>query len=208
MNSEKILCFTYPDLTASSYDNCHAYWGSTHEQTWKVIKNNDFISGMFVWSGFDFLGEPEPYGESQGVRSKTADQFHAMWRLKYHAGTIKAISRKDGKTVLEKEIHTAGKPAKIVLTADRYNLKADGKDLSFITAIVTDKIGNMVPDAANLINFKISGNGFIAGVDNGCQTSMEPFKANYRKAFNGICLLVLQTDKKPGKFMLNQVLMV
>jgi len=50
-----------PDFTASSYDNCHALWGATHEETWKVIKNNDFISGMFVWSGFDFLGEPEPY---------------------------------------------------------------------------------------------------------------------------------------------------
>jgi beta-galactosidase len=44
----------------------------------------------------------------------------------------------------------------------------------------------------------VSGNGFIAGVDNGCQTSMEPFKANYRKAFNGMCLLIVQTDKKPG----------
>jgi beta-galactosidase len=253
------------DFTASSYDNCHALWGATHEETWKVIKNNDFISGMFVWSGFDFLGEPEPYrwparssyygiidlagfpkdiyyfyqsewtdkpvlhlfphwnwsedqlvdvwayynnadevelflnGESQGVRSKTTDQFHAMWRLKYKPGTIKAISKKDGKTVLEKEINTAGKPAKIVLTADRSNLIADGKDLSFITVKVTDEKGNMVPYADNLINFKVSGSGFISSVDNGCQTSMEPFKASYRKAFNGMCLVIIQTNKSPGK---------
>lgn len=252
------------DFTASSYDNCHALWGATHEETWKVIKSNDFISGMFVWSGFDFLGEPEPYkwparssyygiidlcgfpkdiyyfyqsewtskpvlhlfphwnwkegqlidvwayynnadevelflnGVSQGVRSKTADQFHAMWRLKYLPGTIRAVSRKEGKAVLEREINTAGKPATIELTADRTNLKADGKDLSFITVKVLDEAGNMVPDAANLINFKVSGNGFVAGVDNGLQTSMEPFKANYRKAFNGMCLLIVQTDKMPG----------
>jgi beta-galactosidase len=257
-----------PDLTASSFDNCHALWGSTHEETWKVVKNNDFISGMFVWSGFDFLGEPEPYkwparssyygiidlagfpkdtyyfyqsewtsktvlhlfphwnwtegqtidvwayynnadevelflnGVSQGVRSKTPDQFHAMWRIRYHAGSIKAISRKDGKTVLEKQINTAGKPAKIELTADRTMLKADGKDLSFITVKVLDKAGNMVPDAANLVNFKVSGNGFIAGVDNGLQTSMESFRANYRKAFNGMCLVILQPNKKPGEIML------
>jgi beta-galactosidase len=253
------------DFTASSYDNCHALWGATHEETWKVIKNHDFISGMFVWSGFDFLGEPEPYktwparssyygimdlcgfpkdifyfyqsewtsktmlhvfphwnwqagqlvdvwayynnadevelflnGVSQGIRSKTADQFHAMWRVKYQAGIIKAVSRKDGKTVLERIINTAGKPAKIEVTADRTTLNSDGIDLSFITVKVTDEAGNMVPDASNLINFKVSGNGFIAGVDNGCQTSMEPFKANYRKAFNGMCLLIVQTDKKPG----------
>jgi beta-galactosidase len=253
-----------PDLTASSYDNCHALWGATHEETWKVIKNNDFISGMFIWSGFDFLGEPEPYkwparssyygiidlcgfpkdiyyfyqaewtsnpvlhlfphwnwkegqlidvwayynnaddvelflnGVSQGIRSKTDDQFHAMWRIKYQPGKIKAISRKDGRTVLEKEINTAGKPARIELTADRTNLKADGKDLSFITVKVLDEAGNMVPDAANLINFKVNGNGFVAGVDNGLQTSMESFKANCRKAFNGMCLLIVQTSKLPG----------
>jgi len=252
------------DFTASSYDNCHALWGATHEETWKVVKNHDFISGMFVWSGFDFLGEPDPYkwparssyygiidlcgfpkdifyfyqsewttqpvlhlfphwnwtdgqlidvwayynnadevelflnGVSQGVRSKTADQFHAMWRLKYQAGTIKAISRKDGKTVLERVINTAGKPARIELTADRSTLKADGKDLSFITVRVLDEAGNLVPDATNQINFKVGGNGFIAGVDNGCQTSMESFKVNYRKAFNGMCLLIVQTNKTSG----------
>jgi len=63
---------------------------------------------------------------------------------------------------------------------------------------VLDEAGNMVPDADNLINFKVSGNGFVVGVDNGLQTSMEPFKANYRKAFNGICLLIVQTYKNPG----------
>ncbi len=254
-----------PGLTASAYDNCHAYWGATHEETWKVIKNNDFISGMFVWSGFDFLGEPEPYpwparssyygvvdlcgfpkdmyyfyqsewsgktmlhlfphwnwqegqtvdvwayynnadevelfvnGVSQGVSAKTADRFHAFWRVKYVPGTIRAVSRKNGQTVLEKEIRTAGEPAKIELIADRSSLKADGKDLSFITVRVTDKDGNMVPDAANLIRFNVTGQGSIAGVDNGCQTSMEPFKANYRKAFNGMCLLIVQTGKKAGK---------
>jgi beta-galactosidase len=56
----------------------------------------------------------------------------------------------------------------------------------------------MVPDAANLINFRVSGDGFIAGVDNGCQTSMEPFKADRRKTFNGMCLLIVQTEKIPG----------
>jgi beta-galactosidase len=50
-----------PDFTVSAYDHVTAYWGSTHEATWKVVKQYDFISGLFVWSGFDFLGEPVPY---------------------------------------------------------------------------------------------------------------------------------------------------
>jgi beta-galactosidase len=50
-----------PDLTVSSYDNVAAYWGSTHETTWKKIKKLDYISGIFVWTGFDYLGEPTPY---------------------------------------------------------------------------------------------------------------------------------------------------
>ncbi len=51
-----------PDNTCSSYDNCSTPWGSTHEETLKVIERYDFLSGMYVWTGFDYLGEPTPYG--------------------------------------------------------------------------------------------------------------------------------------------------
>jgi len=51
-----------PDNTCSSYDNCSTPWGSTHEETWKIMKKYDFLSGMFIWTGFDYLGEPTPYG--------------------------------------------------------------------------------------------------------------------------------------------------
>lgn len=49
------------DYTVSAYDQVAAYWGSTHEQTWKIIKKHPFLSGLFVWTGFDYLGEPTPY---------------------------------------------------------------------------------------------------------------------------------------------------
>lgn len=49
------------DNTVSAYDNVAALWGSTHEETWKVIKKYDYLSGMFIWTGFDYLGEPTPY---------------------------------------------------------------------------------------------------------------------------------------------------
>lgn len=50
------------DHSCSAYDNCCAPWGSTHEQSWSLIKKHQFLSGMFIWTGFDYLGEPTPYG--------------------------------------------------------------------------------------------------------------------------------------------------
>jgi beta-galactosidase len=253
-----------PDNSVSAYDNVRPAWGSTHEATWKVMKKYDFLSGMFIWTGFDYMGEPTPYswpsrssyfgiidlagfpkdiyymyqsewtnkpvlhifphwnwepgklidvwafynnadevelflnGKSLGVKKKNGEDLHIMWRVKYEPGTLKAISRKNGKVVLTREIHTAGVPVKIELMADRKVIKADGKDLSFITVKILDKNGNVVPNANNLVNFKLNGEGFIAGVDNGDEVSHDPFKANYRKAFNGLALAIVQAKEKSG----------
>jgi beta-galactosidase len=54
--------FSHPSQQCSSYDQCHAPWGSTHEQTWKIVKKYPHIAGQFIWTGFDYLGEPTPYG--------------------------------------------------------------------------------------------------------------------------------------------------
>ncbi|GGF23337.1 beta-galactosidase [Echinicola rosea] len=253
------------DWTVSAYDQVSAYWGSTHEETWKSIKDQDFMAGLFVWTGFDYLGEPIPYpyparssyfgivdlagfpkdsyymyksewasdtvlhvfphwnweegqevdvwvyynqadevelflnGESLGTKSKEGDDLHVMWRVPYEPGTLRAVSRKDGKAILEKKVFTAGDAQKVTLAPDRKIIKADGKDLSFITVSICDMDGNMVPDANNMVNFEIQGEGKIMGVDNGYQASLEPFKANYRKAFNGKCLLIVQSTKDAGE---------
>ena len=256
-----------PDHTCSSYDNCSTPWGTTHQETWKIVKKYDFISGMFIWTGFDYLGEPTPYGwpsrssyfgimdlagfpkngyyfyksewtdnpvlhlfphwnweegsvidvwtytnydevelflndVSCGKRKKTEGNYQLVWRLTYVPGTIKAIATKEGEKPLIKEVRTAGTPVSIVLEPDRSLIHADGKDLSFVTVKVVDEEGVLVPYADNLINFCTQGEGFIAGVDNGSQTSHESFKANYRKAFNGMCLVVLQATKNPGRISL------
>lgn len=252
----------------SAYDNVSAYWGSTHEETWKEAKKYAHVPGVFVWSGFDFLGEPIPYpwparssyygiidlagfpkdayymyqsewtsktvlhlfphwnwqvgkkvdvwayysnadevelflnGKSLGTKSKQGEELHVVWPVNYEAGTLKAVSRKNGKEVMVKEIKTADKPAKIELRADRASLTADGTDLSFVTVKILDAEGNLVPDAANLVQFKLQGEGTIAGVDNGFQASLEPFKADYRKAYNGLCLAIVQAKNKAGKLTL------
>ena len=88
------------------------------------------------------------------------------------------------------------------MTSDRTHLRADGKNLAFVTVEVVDKEGNLCPNAENQIFFDVEGAATIAGVDNGCQTSMERFKDNHRKAFFGKCLVVLQSAKHQGNIKL------
>jgi beta-galactosidase len=137
-------------------------------------------------------------GKSLGAKKKSGDDVHLMWRLQYTPGTLKAIGRTGGNTILTQEIKTAGAPFKIVLEADRSTITADGNDLSFVTVKVLDEQGTIVPLADNLVTFTVSGEGKLVGVDNGHQTSMESFKASEHKAFHGLCLAVVQSIEKQG----------
>ncbi len=238
----------------SSYDNCHVPWGSTQEETWDLVKHNDFVSGQFLWTGFDYIGEPTPYGypahssyfglidlcgfpkdtyymyqsewntdetvlhlfphwnwhegdtidlwcyynnadevellvngKSQGVKSKTDHVFHTMWRTAFEPGEITAISRKGGRIVAQQTIKTAGEPARVRLSIDH-----QGQELTFINVEVTDRDGNLCPWADNDILFNLDNDARIMGVDNGCQTSLERYVDNHRKAFYGKCAVVLK----------------
>ena len=59
---EWYLPYTDPTFMCSAYDNMHASWSSTHEQTWDVVKHTPYVGGQFIWTGFDYIGEPTPYG--------------------------------------------------------------------------------------------------------------------------------------------------
>ena len=259
--------YSDPTFMCSAYDNSHAPWSSTHECNLHYYNDLPFIGGQFIWSGFDYIGEPTPYGwparssyfgvvdlagfpkdvyylyqsewtdgpmlhvfphwnwepgqqvdlwayfnqadeaelfvngVSKGVRTKGKD-FHTMWRVPFEPGEVCVVTRRDGEEVLSETIRTAGEPAALRLTADRKVLMADGRDLSFITVDVVDADGNLCPLADNLVQFEVSGPAFIAGVDNGCQTSMESFKAPLRQAFHGKCLVVVQNDGHTGRAVL------
>lgn len=153
-----------------------------------------------MWCYYNKADEVELFvnGKSQGVKSKTPDCLHTAWRVRFEPGVVKVVARKDGKTVAEKEIRTAGEPSRIRLVPDRSQLAADGKDLSFIAVEILDKDGNLCPNADNLVRFKVDGDAFIAGVDNGSPISMERFKDNKRRAFYGKCLLVVQNKGRKG----------
>ncbi|MBQ8989002.1 MAG: DUF4982 domain-containing protein [Prevotella sp.] len=255
------LPYTDPTYMCSAYDNMHASWSSTHEETWDVVKHTPYVGGQYIWTGFDYIGEPTPYGfparssyfgiidlagfpkdtyymyqsewtakpmlhlfphwnwlpgqeidlwayynqadevelfingKSQGARRKITQkepsllctEYHVGWRVMYEPGEVKAVSRKDGKTVCEQTIKTAGTPHHIRLTTDY-----QGKACTFVNVEVVDQDGNLCPWAEDQIFFTVDGDAEIIGTDNGCQTSMENFKAPQRKAFFGKCMVVVK----------------
>ncbi len=252
-------------FSCSSYDNCHVPWGNTHEGTMRHVEDNDFIMGQFVWTGFDYLGEPTPFGwparssyfgivdlagipkdsyymyqsrwrpdldvlhifphwnwkegedvdvwayfnnadevelflngESLGAKKPKDGSYHVWWRVPFVPGELVAVSRKVGKEVKRDSVKTASEPHAIRLTPDRSEINADGEDLSYVTVEVVDKDGNLCPLAENEILFEVEGAGFNAGVDNGSQTSLEPFKSDRRKAFYGKAMLIVQNDGEKG----------
>ena len=73
--------------------------------------------------------------------------------------------------------------------------RPDGDDLSFVTVRIEDKDGNLCPLADNLVKFNVTGAGSIAAVDNGNAATVEPFHADHRKAFNGLALLIVSSQK-------------
>jgi len=91
------------------------------------------------------------------------------------------------------------------LNCDVNTLKADGCDLSVISVAIKDDKGRVVPTANNMVKFSIDGPGRIIGTGNGNPTSHESDKASQRMAFNGYCLVLVQSEKQVGEIRLKAV---
>ena len=219
------------------------------------------MAGEFVWTGWDYLGEPTPYysarssycgiidlagfkkdrfylyqsrwrpdlpmahilphwnwsertgmvtpvhvftsgneaelflnGKSLGRREKGPYEYRLRWdSVVYEPGELKVVAYKNGEQWAEDVVRTTGEPAKLEATAGRKTIHADGKDLAFITVLVTDQNGLVVPGSDHLIGFDVEGPGDIVATDNGNPTDMVPFPSHGRKAFNGRALVIVRT---------------
>lgn len=284
---EKQSMKKYEDHQSSSYDVEHCGWSDLPEDNFIMQDDFNYTMGEFVWTGFDYLGEPTPYytdwpshsslfgivdlagipkdrfylyrshwnnkvntlhivphwnwkgregevtpvfvytnypsaelfinGKSQGKRTKDTTQkasnttynarsferqqrYRLMWMdTKYQPGTLKVVAYdENGKVAEEKEVHTAGTPYKIVLTADRTAILADGKDIAFINVKIVDKNGNFCPDETRQINFKVKGAGLYKAAANGNSSSLESFQAPFMKLFSGQLTALVQSSETPG----------
>jgi len=275
----------------SSYDLAYPAWASTADQQWEMQDKYPGVFGEFVWTGFDYLGEPTPYGgdltgltpgtrryemakelldrqnvtevpsrssyfgiidlagfkkdrfylyqskwrpdlpmahilphwnwperkgqvtpvhiytsgdeaelflngKSLGRKKKGQYEYRLRWDdVVYQPGELKVIAYKNGVKWAEDKMVTTGKASILSLTPDRPSVRSDGSDLIFITIKIEDKNNLLVPRTGNLLNFSIEGPGKIVATDNGDATSHVTFQSPDRKAFNGMCLVIVKAEK-------------
>lgn len=160
-----------------------------------------------------FAQKVTDYGKKYQQQSEDSDRLYLEWALpwEYRVGTtIEAVAfDENGTEIARDQVVTAGEPAKCKASADRSVIASDGNDLSYITVDVTDQEDNFVPAASNKIEFQISGDGEIVGVDNGNPISRERYKDKdgswSRSAFNGKALVIVRSTKKAGSFTVTAV---
>jgi glycoside hydrolase family 2, candidate beta-galactosidase len=130
-------------------------------------------------------------------------RYRLMWlNTKYEPGSVKVVAYNDkGEAVAEKEIHTAGKPYQIKLSTDRNYIKADGKDLAYITVEVVDKEGNVCPNVNDLVQFEVKGAGKFRASANGDATSLDLFHEPKMHLFNGKLMAIVQASEKTGEII-------
>ena len=151
---------------------------------------------VWVYSNLDRV-ELFLNGQSLGAKDMKKDS-HLAWNVKYAPGAIEARGYKGGKQVMTAKRETTGPAAKLVLTADRKEISADGEDVAMFAVEVQDAQGRYMPIADNQVKFRVSGQGKVIGVGNGDPADHESDKGSSRKAFSGLCMALVQSSKAAG----------
>ena len=131
-------------------------------------------------------------GKSLGKKPTRKDCAALNWDVPYAPGTLQAIARNSGREVARDTLRTAGKAVAVRLLPDKKSLGLGWDDVAHVVAELVDANGTVVPDAADLVRFELSGPGKIVAVDSGSVVSTEPFQASEREAFQGRCLAILR----------------
>jgi beta-galactosidase len=157
-----------------------------HEETVEVYSNCEEVE-LFL-NGKSLGGQPRPKDDSP-----------RSWKVEFASGAVRAVGRNQGKVAATYELRTAGPAAQIQLTSDKNSIINDWNDVAFVNATVLDAQGVVVPNAENLISFKVEGAGFVAAVDSANSNSHEPYQATQRQAFQGTCLALIKSNDGRGK---------
>ena len=147
-------------------------------------------------------------GKKHG-RQKMPKNGHLKWKAVYKPGKVVAVGYKNGKRIMTQTIETTKPASKIVLKSDRQSISADGRDVAVITVEIQDSKGRTVPDACQMLNFNLTGNGRILGAGNGDPSYLgedHPKEKDCKQfripAFNGLAQIILQSGHTPSDMTL------
>jgi beta-galactosidase len=149
------------------------------------------------------LEQVELFLNGQSLGRKDLPRYrHVEWKVKYAPGTLEARGFKDRRQILVAKHETTDSPTRLALIADRNEIAADGHDLSVVQVQLLDARSRLVPTADSPVDFHFSGNGKLIGVGNGDPSSHDADKATRRRAFNGLCMAIVQSTREPGELRL------
>jgi beta-galactosidase len=143
-------------------------------------------------------------GKQVGQKQLTAkDALNAEFDVPYSSGELKAVALQNGQEIGTLVFTTAGKPARLVLTPDRAQIRASRDDLSYVMATVVDDQGRTVPDATFPVRFSVSGSGVLAAVASANPKDVASFRQPMRSTFHGVCAAILRPSGDSGSITLN-----
>ncbi len=166
---------------------------------WSLPDKVDTEVSVMVYSNADeveLIVNNQPVGRSKPVAGR------AIFKVRYQPGVAVARGYRNGKLVTETRSETAGVAATLQVEPNRITLSADGQDVAVVNVRITDDKGRFVPAADNLVEFSLTGPGRIIGVGNGDPLSHDSEKEPRRKAFNGLCQVLVQTTQTAGELEL------
>jgi beta-galactosidase len=180
-----------------------SYWGWPDErQSWTWPGNEGDTMTVNVYSRHSAV-RLELNGRIIGEKQiDSTSQITATFRVPYEPGVLTATAIEKEKPVATVSISTAGKPASIRLKADRQTINADRNDLSYVSVEVTDKKGNVVPNAIIPVQLITSGPGEIAAAGNANPSDASGFQNPGCNTYRGRGLVIVRPKGPEGKIVL------
>ena len=185
------------------YKETVSYWGWPDErQSWNWKGAEGKKLSVNVYSNFTSV-RLELNGKVIGTKAvSSVTKLTATFDVVFEPGELKAIGLMDGKETKIKSLKTTGAASKIRLSADRSFINESRNDLSYVTAEVVDKEGNLVSDCDLPLTFSVTGVGEAAAIGSANPTDMRSFKSPVCTTFRGRCLVILRPTGKAGEITL------
>ena len=156
----------------------------TETSTWATVLANPGLTGEFMWTGVDYLGEADGAWPQVGSNAGIMDELGNVKSLGYSWQKVWGAPKTTPPT-------TGTVPSQIVLTPDHASVLTDWNDVVFVAAAISDSAGRLVTSSSASVAFTLSGPGKIIAIDSGSMIQ-ESFRGSTRKAFNGLAYAIVQ----------------